>query len=167
MDPVTTYSSLLALDAMSPHDAAAVSVHAQALLLAAQCGQTQLLLRGKNIGLLCEADDDRDAALLSRSALDLGAKVAQIRPSLSELSTPLEVQHTARMLGRLYDAVVCQGMAPSLVQQVRQHAGVPVFNGVASWQPPPATTSSGQVGDFDAEPARRSLLQAALLRAIA
>ena len=111
---------------------------ARALQRAAQAGTTQPLLRGKNLGLLCEVDDDADAALFRRAAVELGAHVAHIRPRLSELSTPEEVQHTARMLGRLYDAVECQGMAPALVQQVGNDAGVPVYDGIASQDHPTA-----------------------------
>ena len=159
----TTYSSLLALEAMPPQDAAALLAHARALSLATQTGQPQPSLRGKNVGLLCESDNDGDAALLGQSAADLGAKVAQIRPSLSELSTPQEVEYTARMLGRLYDIVICQGMAPALVQQMRRYAGVPVFDGVAQWT---LSSASGNGADLAQEPARRALLQAALLRAI-
>ena len=129
--------------------------------------RTQPLLRGKNLGLLCEADDDGDAALFRRAAVELGAHVAHIRPSLSELSTPQEVQHTARMLGRLYDAVECQGMAPALVQQVGNDAGVPVYDGIASQDHPTARLAA--LLDGDAAPAdnRRFVLQAVLLSTLA
>ncbi|HYN64874.1 MAG TPA: hypothetical protein VES36_09760 [Candidatus Limnocylindrales bacterium] len=110
MVPTLKHRSLLAFEQMSPRDVSVVLASARTLQRAAQAGMTQPLLRGKNLGLLCEADNG-DAALFRRAAMELGAHVAHIRPSLSELSTPLEVQHTARMLGRLYDAVECQGMA--------------------------------------------------------
>ena len=106
-----------ALYTMSPRDVNAVLTRARSLQRAARTGATQPLLRGKNLGLLCEADG-ADASLFRRAASELGAHVAHIRPSLSDLSTAKEVRHTARMLGRLYDAVECLGLSPALVRQV-------------------------------------------------
>ena len=152
---------------MSPRDVTAVLASARTLQRAAGAGKVQPLLRGKNLGLLCDANEDGDAALFRRAAVELGAHVAHIRPSLSELSTPQEVQHTARLLGRLYDAVECQGMAPALVQQVGSDAGVPVYDGIASRNHP--TAHLAELLDGDASPAdnRRFVLQAVLLNTIA
>jgi ornithine carbamoyltransferase len=167
MYPTLKHFSLVAFENMSPRDASAVLASARTLQRAAQAGTTQPLLRGKNLGLLCEADDDLDAALFRRAGVELGAHVAHIRPSLSELSTPQEVQHTARMLGRFYDAVECQGMAPALVEQVGTEASVPVYDGIASQDHPTAKLAE-LLGD-DASPAdnRRFVLQAVLLSTIA
>ena len=152
---------------MSPRDVTAVLASARTLQQAAGVGNTQPLLRGKNLGLLCDADDDSVAALFRRAALELGAHVAHIRPSLSESSTPQEVQHTARILGRLYDAVECQGMAPALVQQVGNDAGVPVYDGIASRDHPTAHLAELLGGDASSADNRRFVLQAVLLSTIA
>jgi ornithine carbamoyltransferase len=165
MYPTLTQRSLLAFDKMSPQDVSAMLANARTLQRAAASGKGQLLLRGKNLGLLCEAADDQDTALLRRAAVELGAHVAHIRPSLSELSTPHEVEHTARMLGRLYDAVVCQGMPPALVQQVRDDAGVPVYDGIAFWDHPAARLAE-QSGDTSPDDSRRFMLQAILMSTI-
>ena len=115
MHPTLSYHGVLAFDPIAPRDVAFVLGNARALQLAAQAGDLRTLLRGRKFGLLCEVDTDSDrasdAALFRRAAVELGAHVAHIRPSLTDLSTPQEVQNTARMLGRLYDAVECQGMA--------------------------------------------------------
>jgi ornithine carbamoyltransferase len=147
---------------MSPRELSTVLDHARALQRAALAGTTQPLLRGKNLGLLCEADDG-DAALFRRAASELGAHVAHILPSLSGLSTPKEVQHTARLLGRLYDAVECQGMAAALVRQVGDAAGVPVFDGIASARHPTAMLARQLGGDTSEDDNRRFVLQAVLL----
>jgi len=167
MVPTVKHLSLPAFEEMSPRDVTAVLANARTLQRAAEAGKTQPLLRGKNLGLLCEADGDADAALFRRAAVELGAHVAHIRPSLSELSTPQEVQHTARMLGRLYDAVECQGMAPALVQQVGADAGVPVYDGIASQDHPTAKLAELLGGDTSPADNRRFVLQAVLLSAIA
>jgi len=165
MQPRPKTHSLLVLDEMSPPDATALLANARNLQRVAEAGQARPLLRGKNIGLLCETDDDHDAILFRRAVTSLGAHFARIRPSLSDLSTPQEVQHTARMLGRLYDAVVCQGMPTSVVQQVRKDAGVPVFDGIASWDHPTDKLAE-HLGEGVADENRNFLLQAVLLTAL-
>jgi len=165
MYPTLKHDGLLAFE-MSPREVNAVLASARTLQRAAQTGTTQPLLRGKNLGLLCEADDD-DAALFRRAALELGAQVAHIRPSLSKLSTPRDVQHTARVLGRLYDAVECQGAPLALVQQLGNDAGVPVYDGLASQDHPTAYLADLLGGDTSAADNRRFVLQAVLLSTLA
>lgn len=152
---------------LSPREASAVLAHARALQRAAQAGAGQPLLKGKNLGLLCESIDDPGAVLFRRAAGELGAHVAHIRPTLSASSTPQEVRHTARMLGRLYDAVECQGMPSSLVRQVGADAGVPVYDGIALHNHP--TTRLAEQLDAGTAPQdnRRFILQALLLSTIA
>jgi len=166
MMPILKHRSPLAFQQMSPHEVSALLAHARALQRAAQAGTAQPLLKGKNLGLLCEAPDDADAVLFRRAAGELGAHVAHIRPSLSDLSTPQEVQHTARMLGRLYDAVECQGMTSALVQQVSDEAGVPVYDGIASRSLPMAMLAEQLDGIAMASDNRRFVLQALLLSTI-
>ena len=167
MYPNLNQRSLLAFDKMSSHDVREMLASARTLQRAAESGLTKPLLRGKNLGLLCETGDDHDTALFRRAASELGAHVAHIRPSLSGLSSPQQVRHTARMLGRLYDAVVCQGMAPTLVQQVRDDAGVPVYDGIALWDHPSARLAELACGDTLPDDHRRFMLQAILISTIA
>jgi len=167
MYPTPTPSLSTASDTMSPRDLNAILAAARTLQHAAQAGAVQPLLRGKNLGLLCESQEAPDAALFRRAATELGARVSHIRPTLSDTSTPQEVQHTARLLGRLYDAVECQGMASSLVQRVGDDAGVPIYDGVASPQHPTAMLADQLGGDTPAADNRRFVLQAVLINAIA
>jgi ornithine carbamoyltransferase len=99
--------------------------------------------------------------------MELGARVATIRPKLTAGSQPDEIQHTARVLGRLYDAVECQDMAETLVSAIARSAGIPVYDGLACERHPIAGLAS-RLG-IDAPPAqqRALLLQAALLGSIA
>lgn len=146
-------------------DADALRSRARELANASQAGLAATLLRGKNIGLLSTGDDAvGDGSLFLHAAAGLGAHVARLPSSLGENSPAHEVEHTARMLGRLYDAVVCQGLPPALVRRIRSSAGVPVLDGTTSWdqaalllgQAPPAA-------DLDL---RRFAVQAALFAAI-
>ena len=163
MDPPPKHRNHLAFDNVSPADGSALLASARALRCAAVAGPPSAPLRGKNLGLLCEVDADVDAALLRRAALELGAHVAQIRPSLTELSTHDEVRYTARLLGRLYDAVACQGLPLGLVQQISVEAGVPVFDGIASRSHPSAQLAALLADGVSADDAQRFVLQAMLL----
>ena len=158
---------LAASDPMSASSVDAVLSQARALQSAAGSGAMQALLRGKNLGLLCESEGAAEAVLFRRAALELGAHVSYIRPSLSELSTPGDVQHTARMLGRLYDAVECQGVTPALARRIRAEAGVPVYDGIASPGHPTARLAALLGTDTSLEDNRRFVLQAVLLDTIA
>ena len=151
----------------TPLKATDLLCRARMLRQAALEGTPPPLLRGKNLGVLRETQDSEALALFHRAAGELGAHVATMRSSLSASSAPQEVQHTARMLGRLYDAVECQGMAPALVQQIARHAGIPVYDGAAMESHPTARLAE-LLGD-GASPAdnRRFVLQAFLLESVA
>ncbi|MFM9927572.1 ornithine carbamoyltransferase [Variovorax sp. H27-G14] len=104
----------------------------------ARGGALPQLLRARNIALLCDGTATQDPAPLLRAARELGAHVATVRWSLSGAGKQGEVLHTGRMLGRLYDGVVCQGMPAALVSQIAQAAGVPVWDDIASDEHPSA-----------------------------
>ena len=174
MHTTLSHHGRLAFEPIAPRDVAFVLDNARTLQLAAQVGDARALLRGRKFALMCEMDNDSDndndsasdAALFRRAAVELGAHVAHIRPSLTELSTPQEVLRTARMLGRLYDAVECQGMAADLVHRLGADAGVPVYDAIASQGHPTAKLDSMLGGDSPALDKRRFVLQAVLLSTV-
>ena len=123
-------------------------------------------LRGKNLALLCDTVDADGAALFQRAASQLGAQVAHLRPSLSRFSTLHEVQHTARVLGRLYDAMDCVGMPADLVLEIGAAAGVPVFEAMSSSLHPMVRLAE-QLDGLDIDDKRCAVMQAVLLGALA
>jgi ornithine carbamoyltransferase len=155
-----------ALSVLSPGEEKALLEQARTLQLAATAGRTQPLLRGKNLGLLCQDDTQAQAMLFRQAASELGAHVAHIGMSLNERSSGQEVAHTARMLGRLYDAVECQGLPSALVRQMADVAGIAVYDGLATNEPLISRLAS-QLGN-EASPVenRRYALQALLLHTI-
>ncbi len=166
MDPTPLPSNLVAPEKMPPRELAALLDDARALKRSAEAGATQPLLRGRRFGLLDAAGDARtdEAGLFDRAVTELGAQVAHIRPFLTELSEPQEIADTAHMLGRLYDAVVCQGMAPALVRALGAEAGIPVYDGIASPSHPIAKTADLLESPTPVSDWRRYLLQALLVR---
>lgn len=149
-----------------PDFEAAATLEAARTLQRSEPGNLVRTLRGKNLGLLCEDMDSAEAQRFCAAAQALGAQVAHIRPSLSRLSTPQELAHTARLLGRLYDAVECQGLAQDIVQQIRAAAGVPVYAGLASTEHPSAGLADVLQGGPAGEASQQLIVQAVLVRAI-
>jgi len=152
---------------LSPPQVTSLLERARMLQRAALEGTTPRLLRGKNLGLLRETQDNEALALFLRSAGELGAHVATMHCGLSAASAPRDVQHTARMLGRLYDALECQGIDPAVVQQIARHAGIPVYEGVAMERHPSAGLAELLGDETSQADNRRFVLQAVLLDSVA
>ena len=151
---------------LSPGDLALVLANARLLEGRTSPLERQSLLRGKNLALICAAANDADALLFQRAALDLGAHVAHIRPDLSEPSTSAVFKHTARMLGRLYQAVECQGLPPAVVAEVGREAGIPVYDALASRDHPLSHLARFLDGDGEEERNRRLIVQAVLVSTV-
>lgn len=121
------HRSLWSLDALSRDDVLALLETARALKRAGALPRT---LRGKNIALLSDTAGNGHVAAFERAAASLGARVAKIHPGASP-GTTYGPNGTARVLGRLYDAIDCEGLDPRYVQEIDRDAGVPVYNGLA------------------------------------
>jgi len=156
------------------NDLAALSAQETSALLACARGlrespaaANERALRGRNLCLLSATQDYPGAALLLQAATGLGAHVARVPPSLSASSSADEVQHTARLLGRLYDGVACAGMPPDLVRRIAADADVPVFDSIAA-PDHPVFRLADQLGDkTSAQDNQRLLIQALLLCTLA
>lgn len=119
------------LDSLSDSERQQLAQAAATLMRQAQAGRPAQPLRGRNIGLVCEDEHSDDANRFERAASALGAQVVRIRPSVAGLDDGPALPQTARVLGRLYDAIECQGLSSGTVARIRQHAGVPVFDRLA------------------------------------
>ena len=166
MCPTLRHASTASCAEFSPAESEALLASARALQRAAAAGRALPLLHGKNLGLLCHDDRQQDARLFREAAAALGAHVAHIGMGLSEHSAPQEVAHTARLLGRLYDAVECQGLVHEVVQQIAAEAGVAIYDGIATPQHPSAHLAAQLGGDGSLAENRRFVLQALLLDSI-
>lgn len=130
------HRSLWSLDDLSSADVSALLASAFALKQAADEGRPERALRGRNIAVLYESSDDPALQRFMAAAHALGAQVAHVLPSRSGLSKPDTVRETAVMLGLLYDAIECDGLATATLHEVERDAGRPVFNGLATSQHP-------------------------------
>lgn len=89
-------------------------------------------LHGVNLGLLCEEPASESALRFERAGRALGAQVVRICPNTAGLREEATVAQTARMMGRLYDALDCEGLSSAIVAEIRRHAGVPVYEGLGT-----------------------------------
>ena len=94
-------------------------------------GTEQPRLKGKNIALIFEKDSTRTRCSFEVAALDQGAHVTYLGPSGSQIGKKETMKDTARVLGRLYDGIEYRGYAQSIVEELGQYAGVPVWNGLS------------------------------------
>ena len=87
-------------------------------------------LKGKNIALIFEKTSTRTRCAFEVAAYDQGARVTYIDPNSSQIGHKESMKDTARVLGRMYDAIEYRGFKQSTVQELADYAGVPVFNGL-------------------------------------
>jgi ornithine carbamoyltransferase len=87
-------------------------------------------LAGKNIALIFEKTSTRTRCAFEVAAYDEGAHVTYIDPNSSQIGHKESMKDTARVLGRMYDAIEYRGAGQEIVEELAEFAGVPVFNGL-------------------------------------
>jgi ornithine carbamoyltransferase len=87
-------------------------------------------LRGKEIALIFEKDSTRTRVGFEVAAHDQGATVTFLGPSGNHMGHKETVKDTARVLGRVYDAIEYRGFGQEVVQTLADWSGVPVYNGL-------------------------------------
>ncbi len=97
----------------------------------ARSGRSAMPLRGRNIGMLCDDPQRPECFMLERAACELGARVALVRAGLHDAQAHQVGGQTAKVLGRLYDALICVDVAPHLVHILCDDAGIPASGSVA------------------------------------
>ena len=103
---------------------------ARDLKRAKYAGVEQQRLRGKNIALIFEKTSTRTRCAFEVAAYDEGAHVTYIDPTSSQIGHKESMKDTARVLGRMYDAIEYRGSTQENVETLAEYAGVPVFNGL-------------------------------------
>ena len=151
-----------------------------ALKTAKYTGTEKPQLSGKNIALLFEKASTRTRAAFEVAAFDQGAHVTYFDPSGSQMGHKESIADTARVLGRMYDAIEFRGKRQADVEDLAAYAGVPVYNGLTDeWHPtqmladfltmheaskkPYDAISYAFVGDLRFNMARSHIVMAALM----
>ena len=106
------------------------------LKAAKRAGTEERHLTGKNIALIFEKTSTRTRAAFEVAAHDQGAHVTYLDPSGSQVGHKESVKDTARVLGRMFDAIEYRGARQADVETLAAYAGVPVYNGLTDeWHP--------------------------------
>ena len=87
-------------------------------------------LKGKEIALIFEKTSTRTRCAFEVACHDQGAHVTYLDPSGSQMGHKESAKDTARVLGRMFDALEYRGASQSTVEDLAKFAGVPVFNGL-------------------------------------
>ncbi|MCL6700534.1 ornithine carbamoyltransferase [Pseudomonas sp. T1.Ur] len=95
-------------------------------------GTEQPHLKGKNIALIFEKTSTRTRCAFEVAAHDQGAHVTYIDPVSSQIGHKESMKDTARVLGRMFDAIEYRGFEQEIVEELAKFAGVPVFNGLTA-----------------------------------
>ena len=127
---------LLKLSDFSPEEITYLIELAAELKAAKKEGREEQKLVGKEIALIFEKDSTRTRCAFEVAAFDQGAHVTFIGPSGSHMGHKETVKDTARVLGRMYDAIEYRGFGQETAEELAEWAGVPIYNGLTDeWHP--------------------------------
>lgn len=120
----------LTLRDFSPREISFLLKLAKDLKTAKYAGNEVPQLSGKKIALIFEKDSTRTRVGFEVAAYDQDARVTYLGPSGTHLGHKESVKDTARVLGRIYDAIEYRGFGQTVVEELATHAGVPIYNGL-------------------------------------
>ena len=95
-----------------------------------KAGKESQRLTQKEIVLIFEKSSTRTRCSFEVAAYDQGAHVTYLGPEGSQIGEKESMKDTARVLGRMYDAIEYRGFGQELVETLATYAGVPVYNGL-------------------------------------
>ena len=122
--------SLLTVQEYTPREFRYLLDLARDLKRARYAGTEQQHLKGKEICLIFEKTSTRTRCAFEVACYDQGAHVTYLDPGGSQLGHKESFKDTARVLGRMYDAIEYRGASQAGVEILSEYAGVPVFNGL-------------------------------------
>ncbi len=109
---------------------------AAALKSAKYAGTEVPRLAGKEIALIFEKSSTRTRCAFEVAAFDQGAHVTYLDPTGSQMGHKESIADTARVLGRMFDAIEYRGSGQENVEELARFGGVPVYNGLTNeWHP--------------------------------
>ena len=122
--------SLLSIDDLSAAEIRFLLRLAAELKSTKLAGSEQPRLKRRNIALIFEKDSTRTRTGFEVAAYDQGAHVTYLGPSGSQIGHKESMKDTARVLGRMYDAIEFRGYSQQSARALAEFSGVPVYNGL-------------------------------------
>jgi len=108
----------LKLDDFTPQELSFLLQLSAELKAAKFAGSELPRLQGKNIALIFEKDSTRTRIAFEVAAYDQGAHVTYLGPTGSHIGTKESMKDTARVLGRIYDAIAYRGFGQEIVEEL-------------------------------------------------
>lgn len=87
-------------------------------------------LLGKNIALIFEKPSTRTRCAFTVACVDEGGHPEYLGKDDIQLGYKESVEDTARVLGRMFDAIEFRGFSQQVVSDLAKYSGVPVYNGL-------------------------------------
>ncbi len=97
-----------------------------------KAGIPHKLCEGKSIALVFEKTSTRTRCAFEVAANDLGMHPVYLDPASSQIGKKESIKDTARVLGRMFDAIEYRGFGQEIVKELSDYAGVPVYNGLTN-----------------------------------
>ena len=116
----------------TPDEIAGLLDLAAALKAKKKAGVPHRLCEGKSIALIFEKTSTRTRCAFEVAAADLGMHPTYLDPTGSQIGKKESIADTARVLGRMYDAIEYRGYGQTIVEDLARFAGVPVYNGLTN-----------------------------------
>jgi len=116
----------------TPDELKALLDLSKTLKTAKKTGHEVQRLCGKNIALIFEKDSTRTRCAFEVAAYDQGAHTTYLGPTGSQIGSKETIKDTARVLGRMYDAIEYRGFGQDIIETLVANAGVPVYNGMTN-----------------------------------
>lgn len=97
--------------------------------------ETQQLI-GKSVALIFEKTSTRTRAAFEVAMAQQGGSVTVFDPSSAQIGHKESIADTAKVLSRMYDAIMYRGSAQASVETLAANSSVPVINGLTDqWHP--------------------------------
>ncbi len=121
---------------LSPEEFRSLIDLAAELKAARRLGTERPRLTGRNIALVFEKSSTRTRCAFEVAAAEQGAVTTYLDPAGTHIGYKESARDTARVLGRMFDAIQYRGSAQHTVEELAAHARVPVYNGLTDdWHP--------------------------------
>src|SRR4029077_16598866 len=122
MSVTLQHRSLLELSDLTPREIRSLLDLAHTLKAEKKAAAAPRRVAGKKIRLISEKTSTRTRCASEVAAYDLGMGVTYLDPGGSQIGHKESIKDTARVLGRMYDAIEYRGFAQSIVDELARYA---------------------------------------------
>ncbi len=145
--------SLCRDDDLSRHEIEGLLDLAQLLRSERRSGRERQRLSAKAIVCIFEKTSTRTRAAFEVAAIHQGAYPTYLGPGDSQFGVKESIADSAKVLGRIYDAIEFRGFSQETVESLAANAGVPVYNGLTdTWHPTQALADLLTIRDHSDKP---------------